>query len=323
MKSIVMAGGSGSRLRPLTCDLPKPMVPVMNRPLMEYTLELLKLHGINEVAATLQYMPEKIKDTLGDGSRYDVNLKYFVEEEPLGTAGSVKNAASFLDETFIVISGDALTDFNLSQAVEFHRRKGAIATLILTPVNNPLEYGVVITDPDGRITRFVEKPGWGEVFSDTVNTGIYILEPDVLSLFEPGQVFDFSKDLFPLLLDRKDPMFGYVMSGYWCDIGGIDQYCQAHYDVMNSMVNINLNAREVEPGLWLEDGVDIHPRSILQSPVYVGAESHIGARVFLRDSVVGSDNCLDEMASIKRGITWNKVCMERKSALRGGFSAGG
>jgi len=161
-------------LRPLTCDRPKPMVPVMNRPLMEYSVELLQKHGFRDIAVTLQYLPEQIRDHFGDGHRFGVNLHYFVEEEPLGTAGSVKNAAAMLDETFIVISGDALTDFDLTEAVEFHRARGAAATLILKSVENPLEYGLVMLEPDGRINRFLEKPGWGEVFSDTVNTGIYI-----------------------------------------------------------------------------------------------------------------------------------------------------
>jgi len=187
------------------------MVPVMNRPLMEYSVELLQKHGFRDIAVTLQYLPEQIRDHFGDGSRFGVNLHYFVEEEPLGTAGSVKNAASMLDETFIVVSGDALTDFDLTEAVHFHRARGAIATLVLKSVVDPLEYGVVMIDPDGRINRFLEKPGWGEVFSDTVNTGIYILEPDVLNLVEPGRMFDFSKDLFPRLLEMKKPLFGCVL----------------------------------------------------------------------------------------------------------------
>jgi len=173
MKAVIMAGGEGSRLRPLTCNRPKPMVPIFNKPMMAYIVELLKRHCINDVAVTLQYLPQDIRDYFGNGSEFGVNMKYFVEDYPLGTAGSVKNASSFLDDTFIVISGDALTDFDLSKAIDFHRRKGAMATLVLTRVKTPLEYGVVITSHDGSIKQFLEKPSWGEVFSDTVNTGIY------------------------------------------------------------------------------------------------------------------------------------------------------
>lgn len=312
-----MAGGSGSRLRPLTCELPKPMVPVMNRPLMEYTLELLHLHGFREVAATLQYLPEEIKNTLGDGSRFGLNMHYYTEEEPLGTAGSVKNAASFLDETFMVISGDALTDFDLSAALEFHRRKGALATLILTSVDTPLEYGIVITSADGCITRFVEKPGWGEVFSDTVNTGIYILEPEVLNLIEPGKMFDFSKDLFPILLERKEPLFGCVLPGYWCDIGNLEQYSRAHRDILEGKVALRLKAREAEKGIWLEEEVQLHPRVYIAPPVYIGTGSVLEARASVKESILGSGNLIEEQASAKRCIAWDGVCLGKKSAVRG------
>ncbi|NLI70332.1 MAG: NTP transferase domain-containing protein [Firmicutes bacterium] len=317
MKAIVMAGGSGSRLRPLTCALPKPMVPVMNRPLMEYTLELLYLHGFREVAATLQYLPGEIEDALGDGSRFGLNMHYYIEEEPLGTAGSVKNAAAFLDETFMVISGDALTDFDLSAAVEFHHRKGAMATLILTSVNTPLEYGIVITADDGRITRFVEKPGWGEVFSDTANTGIYILEPEVLDLIEPGKMFDFSKDLFPILLERKEPLFGCVLPGYWCDIGNLEQYSQAHRDILGGKVALRLAAREAEKGVWLEEGVLLHPHAKIVPPVYIGRDSVIEARASVQESIFGSGNFIGEQASAKRCIAWNGVSLGKKSVVRG------
>ncbi|HOL18079.1 MAG TPA: NDP-sugar synthase, partial [Bacillota bacterium] len=283
MKAVIMAGGEGSRLRPLTCDKPKPMVPVMNRPLMEYTVELLRLHGLRDIAVTLQYLPEQIKEHFGSGDSFGVNLHYFVEEEPLGTAGSVKNAASFLDETFIVISGDALTDFDLNEALYFHRARGAMATLVLKAVDNPLEYGVVMIDPDGRINRFLEKPGWGEVFSDTVNTGIYILEPEVLSLVEPGKMVDFSKDIFPRLLAQKEPLFGCVLDGFWCDVGDIREYLRAHRQVLEGKVCLRLNATEQERGIWLEEGVQLHPRAILQPPVYLGSGCSIGAGAQVKD----------------------------------------
>lgn len=203
MKAIIMAGGEGSRLRPLTCDRPKPLVPVLGKPIMEYGIELLKKHGIKDIGVTLQYLPNAIIDYFGDGSKWGVNLQYFLEEVPLGTAGSVKNAETFLDESFLVISGDALTDFNLSEIIAFHFKKQSLATIVLTVVSNPLEYGIVITDSANNITSFLEKPGWGEVFSDTVNTGIYVFEPDILKLIPEKTVFDFSKDLFPKILAKN------------------------------------------------------------------------------------------------------------------------
>lgn len=320
MKAVIMAGGEGSRLRPLTCDKPKPMVPVMNRPLMEYSVELLRRHGFYNIAVTLQYLPEQIKEHFGDGGRFGVNLRYYTEEEPLGTAGSVKNAAAFLDETFIVISGDALTDFDLTGTVEFHRARGALATLVLKSVESPLEYGVVMIEPDGRITRFLEKPGWGEVFSDTVNTGFYILEPEVLSLVEPGKMVDFSKDIFPLLLKQGNPLFGCVLDGFWCDIGDLKEYLRAHRQVLEGRVDIRLNAREVEKGIWLEENVQLHPRAQLQAPLYLGQGCAVDAAAQVKDgAVLGSYTRVDERASVKRGLTWEGVYIGKGAALRGGI----
>ena len=212
MKAVIMAGGEGTRLRPLTCNRPKPMVPVAGRPVMEHIVRLLKSHGMDKIAVTLQYLPDHICEYFGDGSQFDVRMRYYIENKPLGTAGSVKNAEDFLDETFLVISGDALTDVDLTKAISFHREKGAFATLILKRVDVPLEYGVVVTDGEGKIIRFLVKPGWGEVFSDTANTGIYILSPEIFDYYKKDQVFDFGRDLFPLLMKEKRSMYGYVMT---------------------------------------------------------------------------------------------------------------
>jgi mannose-1-phosphate guanylyltransferase/phosphomannomutase len=320
LKVIIMAGGEGARLRPLTCDRPKPMVPVMDRPMMEYIIELLKAHNLTDIGVTLQYLPQAIKDHFADGADFGVKLRYFIEDKPLGTAGSVKNASSFLNETFLVISGDALTDFDLDRAIDFHRRKGALATLVLTSVENPLEYGVVITDQEGRIKRFLEKPGWGEVFSDTVNTGIYILEPEVLDDIEPDVPFDFSKDLFPLLLKRGAPLFGCVLPGYWCDIGNLAQYQQAHIDILQGKIALNLAADELERGIWLGRGADVAPDAVLRAPVYIGSGTKIDTGVTIADcSVIGSRNLIDSGASVKRGITWPNVRIGRGAHLRGGI----
>ena len=193
-----MAGGEGSRLRPVTSNRPKPLVPICNQPIMEHILALLKRHGISEVVATLHYLAEEIQGYFGDGSDFGIPIRYSVEETPLGTAGSVKQAEDLLkDGTFFIVSGDALTDCDLTKAVEFHRQKGALATLILYRVASPLDFGVVITDDDGKVQRFLEKPSWSEVFSDTVNTGMYILEPRIFEAMEHGQNYDWSGDIFP------------------------------------------------------------------------------------------------------------------------------
>lgn len=318
MKAIIMAGGEGSRLRPLTCGRPKPLVPVLNRPVMAHIIELLRKNGIIDIGVTLQYQPEAIRDYFSNGAEYGVNLRYFVEETPLGTAGSVKNAAGFLDETFLVISGDALTDLNLSQAVDFHKKQGSLATLVLTKVACPLEYGVVITGKDGKIRRFLEKPGWSEVFSDTVNTGIYVLEPEVLEYVVPGKKTDFSQDLFPLLLKKRMPLFGIVLAGYWCDIGDLTQYLLSQHAALSGKINISMPGTEVVPGVWVEKGALINPAASIKGPVLIGADCQLGAGAMLEPFTVLGHGCLvQERASIKRSVLWNNVYVGSGAALRG------
>ncbi len=313
-----MAGGKGTRLRPLTCGRPKPMVPVINRPMMEHIIMLLKRHNITDICSTLFYMPEVIKEYFGDGTEFNVNMSYFVEETPLGTAGSVKNAEKSLDDTFLVISGDALTDINLQEAIAFHRLKGAIATIILTRVKTPLEYGIVITEEDGRIKQFLEKPGWSQVFSDTVNTGIYILEPEVLSLFDKGEPFDFSKDLFPILLKKGAPLYGYVSTGYWSDIGNIDQYRESHYDFLNGKIDLPLDGIQIQRGVWLGNNVVISGDVEIEGPVWIGNNVRIkkGTRISSHN-VIGNNVIIDERSTVKRSIIWNDTYVGREVQLSG------
>ena len=232
------------------------MVPLVNRPMLEHILLLLKRHGVTDVILTVQYMASFIQNQIGNGSDLGMNVTYSVEEHPLGTAGSVRQAAESLDDTFLVISGDALTDFNLDAIVAYHKERRAMATLTLYRVPNPLEYGVVVTAEDGSIRQFQEKPSWSEVVSDTINTGIYVLEPSIFEYYERDQVFDFSKDLFPVLLKAEKPLFGYVAEGYWTDVGSIEEYVRATRDVLTGKVEIDWNAEQVD-GTWRE----LEPRS--------------------------------------------------------------
>lgn len=318
MKAVIMAGGKGTRLRPLTCAIPKPMVPLLGKPVMAYGIELLKRHGIRDIAVTLQHLPDAIRNHFEDGAAYGVHLHYFEEETPLGTAGSVKNAEAFLDETFVVVSGDALTDFDLEPAIRFHRARGAVATIVLTHVENPLEYGVVITDADGRIRRFLEKPGWGEVFSDKVNTGIYILEPCIFSFYEKNREFDFSKDLFPLLMARGEPLYGYVAEGYWSDIGNLAQYRQAQFDLLDGKVNVTLPGREIAPGVRAEAGVVIEDGATVVGPAFLGRDVRVQRGAVIDGyTVIGSGSILKAGASVKRSILWDRVVVEGGAELRG------
>ncbi|MDN5347152.1 MAG: mannose-phosphate guanylyltransferase / phosphomannomutase [Clostridia bacterium] len=318
MKAVIMAGGEGSRLRPLTCKRPKPLVPIANRPVMEYCVELLRQHNIRDIAVTLQYLPGLIEEYFGDGTDFGVRLHYFIEETPLGTAGSVKNAAPFLDETFVVISGDALTDFDLSSVLAWHREKGALATLVLTTVDNPLEYGIVITNPDGSIRSFLEKPSWGEVFSDRVNTGIYVLEPEILEYIPEGKAFDFSKDLFPLLLKQGRPLFGLVLDGYWCDVGNLTQYRQAHIDILSGRVKVSLIGEDRGNGIVAGEGAEIDPAAEIEGPVLLGGYCRLGPGCKIGPyTVLGPFTQVEGGASLKRAVLWDNVYIGRGASLRG------
>lgn len=318
MRAVLMAGGSGTRLRPLTCDLPKPMVPILNRPIAEHIINLLKRHRINEVIATLHYLPDSMRDYFQDGSNFGIQMTYAVEEDqPLGTAGCVKNVAELLDSTFLVISGDSITDFDLQAAIDFHRQKKSKATLILTRVPNPLEFGVVITDEDQRISRFLEKPSSSEIFSDTVNTGTYILEPEVLDYLPANQESDFSKDLFPLLLEKGEPMYGYVAEGYWCDVGHLDAYRDAQYDGLMGQVNLKIAYEERSPGIWIGHNTYIDSSATIEPPVLIGHNCRIGARVMIDSGTVIGDNVtIGADADLKRPIIWNGAIVGEEAHLR-------
>jgi nucleotidyltransferase len=270
MKAVVMAGGEGTRLRPLTINRPKPMVSLVDRPVMQHIIELLKLHGITDIIITVQYLANVIQDYYGDGSAYGVNITYSLEEVPLGTAGSVKNAEHLLTEPFLVISGDALTDFNLTQIIEYHIASGATATITLTRVANPLDYGVIITDEQGRIRQLLEKPSWGEVFSDTVNTGIYVFNPEIFSYIERGKVTDWSKDVFPRMLHRNDRLYGYIANGYWTDVGTIEEYMRACSDYLSGKVNLPRIGHNIGGDIWIDRDAEIAPDAQLHGPIYLG-----------------------------------------------------
>ncbi|MBL0386289.1 NTP transferase domain-containing protein [Tumebacillus sp. ITR2] len=318
MKAVILAGGKGSRLRPLTCNKPKPMVPLLGRPCMAYTLDLLRRTGIQDIGVTLQYMPDSIRNYFGDGHEHGVRMRYFEETSPLGTAGSVKNAAAFLDETFVVISGDALTDFHLLDAIRYHKEKGSLATIVLTRVETPLEYGVAITEPDGRIVRFLEKPSWGEVFSDTVNTGIYIFEREILDFIPDSQEFDFSKDLFPHLMNNGHDLYGYVADGYWSDIGNLAQYRQTQFDMLEGRVHVDIHGQRVAPRVWIGQGVRMADDVVLEEPCYIGRETVIGEGVTIGPyTVIGEGNILQSGASLKRTVIWNHNYVGEGVELRG------
>ena len=314
-----MAGGEGTRLRPMTANQPKPLLPVVNQPIMEHVLRLLRRHGFTETVVTVQFLASLVRNYFGDGEELGMSLQYATEEMPLGTAGSVKNAEDALhDERFLVISGDALTDIDLSAMVRFHQERNALVTVGLKRVPNPLEFGIIIADEEGRVQRFLEKPTWGQVFSDTVNTGIYVMEPEVLDLVAVGEVVDWSGDVFPSLLKEEAPLYGYVADGYWEDVGTHDSYLKVQADVLSKKVEAEIDGFEVAPGVWVAEGAEVDPEAVLKGPLYVGDYAKVEGGAELREfTVLGSNVVVKEGAFLHRAVVHDNVFVGPSTNLRG------
>jgi mannose-1-phosphate guanylyltransferase/phosphomannomutase len=318
VKAVVMAGGEGTRLRPLTSNQPKPMVPIVGKPCMEHILELLREHGMTEVIVTVAFLPQAIRSYFGAGDTLGMQIEYSVEESPLGTAGSVRLAARQLEDTFLVISGDALCDLDLSELVAFHKERGAAVTIGLKSVDNPLEFGIVVTDEEGRVERFLEKPSWGQVFSDTINTGIYVLEPEVLKHVPSDRPYDFSKELFPYLLEMGRPLYGYVMDGYWQDIGNLDQYRQANFDALEENVRLNIPGIRIRGNVWLGEGVELADLDQVEGPALLGNYCRVapGAEVGSH-SVLSNSVTLRERSRTTRSVIEASTHIGRSALIEG------
>ncbi len=318
MKAVIMAGGFGTRIQPLTSNIPKPMIPLVNRPIMLHIVELLKKHNITDLVMLLYHQPDVIKNFFRDGTDFGVKITYVTPLQDLGTAGAVKSAEKFLDERFLIISGDLLTDFNLQKVIDFHAENKALATITLTSVKDPLQFGVVITDKHKRITQFLEKPGWGEVISDTINTGIYLLEPEIFKYIPAAENFDFSQDLFPLLLKNKAQLFGYPVKGYWRDIGNTDSYREAHHDIFRGKTNVRIDEpKQDQVGKDLRIGVDarIDDHAILEGTVVVGDNTQILGGAQLKDSVVGRNCTIEAGVRLTRCVIWDNVYLKKGAKL--------
>src|SRR3954471_11578982 len=319
MRAVVMAGGEGTRLRPMTANQPKPLLPVVNRLIMEHVLRLLKRHGFHETVVTVHFLAALVRNYFGDGEELGMDLTYATEETPRGTAGSVKNAeAARRDEPFLVISGDALTDIDLTDMVRFHRERGALVTIGLKRVPDPLEFGIIIVDEEGRIDRFLEKPTWGQVFSDTVNTGIYVMEPEVFEHVADNDVVDWSGDVFPQLVKAGAPLYGYVADGYWEDVGTFESYLKAQADVLNRQVDVELEGFELSPGVWQAEGAEVDPEAVLKGPLFIGDYAKIDAGAELREyTVLGSNVVVKGGAFLHRAVVHDNVFIGPSVNLRG------
>jgi len=300
MKAMVLAAGLGTRLRPLTYEITKPMVPVLDRPVMEHIVELLGKHGFDEVIANLHYFPDSIREYFGE------RLEYRVEEELLGTAGGVRGCADFFgDEPFLVISGDALTDIDLTRFVERHRSSGGVATLAVKKVADTSEYGVVLHDSDGRITGFQEKPAPEEALSDLGNCGIYMFEPKIFDYFPARPFVDWANDVFPVLLENDVPFHIHELQEYWNDVGSLAELRQGTFDALRGELHLGVEGTEISPGVTVADGRELGPDVEVEGPVWIGADVRVGAGARLMGPVVLGDGAVvGERAQLRESIVF-------------------
>jgi len=329
MKAVVMAGGFGTRIQPLTNSIPKPMLPILNKPMMEHIIKKLKSVGINEVVVLLYFKPEVIQNYFKDGSDLGIKINYVLPDDDYGTAGAVKKAQKYLDERFIVVSGDLVTDFDFKEIIGFHDAVNSKLTITLTSVEDPLQFGVVITDKDGKILRFLEKPGWGEVFSDTINTGIYVIEPEILDYIPDNIPFDFSKDLFPKLMKEGVTLYGYNAKGYWRDVGNPESYREVNKDILKEKVRIDFEGEklvypsgvlytktkdlpaslEIVGKVVLDENVKLEDNITLEN-VVIGKNCRIGKNTYIKDSVLWSDVKIGSSCRFLNSVICNNNIIE-------------
>jgi mannose-1-phosphate guanylyltransferase len=318
MKAVILVGGEGTRLRPLTFNTTKAMVPILNIPFLEYVLRYLREHGIRNVILAMSYLPDRIQKQLGDGSELGVNISYAVEKEPLGTGGAIKNAAADLNEPFFVLNGDVLTSIDLAAMMKLHRKVKPKVSIALTPVDNPTIYGVVETDHKDMVERFVEKPGLDEVTTNMINAGIYIIDPEVLGYIPPATPSMVERHLFPLLLEKGEPILGYPSDSYWIDIGTPEKYLKAHHDLLSGEApalaaywnNLDQQTRR-------EGESQIHQSALIEGPVLVGEGCTVAKWVVLKGPAVLGPGCqIAEGACVEGSVLWQGVKVGKKALLR-------
>ena len=317
-----MAGGKGSRIRPLTLSRPKPLIPVANRPMIEYIVGKIKKSGFNELVVTLSYLKSQIKKLLK--KKYpDLNIKYSVEKNPLGTAGGVKKASKHINDTFFVLSGDVLVDVDLNEVLHFHKKNNALATMVLTPVEDPSQYGIAVLDDNNQIIKFLEKPSPHEVFSKIANTGTYVLEPEILDYITNKRETDFSNNVFPQLLEEKAGMYGFVHRGYWNDLGRPKTYLQANYDVLNRKIKPEPYGKKLVEGvgrlgdMWVGEGADIKNKIRLIGPVVIGSDCVIEKNCVIgKNTIIGDNVHLEKNTTVKGSVIFPDSKVKEGSYLK-------
>ncbi|WP_431062424.1 sugar phosphate nucleotidyltransferase [Methanobacterium sp.] len=318
-----MAGGKGNRIRPLTLSRPKPLIPIANRPMIEYIIEKLKISGYNDIVVTLSYLKNQIKSLL-EKDYPELNINYSVEKQPLGTAGGVKNAGKYIDDTFFVLSGDVLVDMDLNELLHFHKKNKALATMLLTPVDNPSHFGIAVLDDNNQIIKFLEKPSPQEVFSKIANTGTYILEPEIFDYIDTKKSeVDFSQDVFPQLIEEHARIYGYVLKSYWNDVGRPKTYLQANYDVLNKKTGYEPSGKKLKEGvgrlgdIWIGKNVEIDEKVRIIGPVAIGDSSVIERGCTLgKNTVIGENTYLEKSSTIKGSVIFPDSTIKASSCLK-------
>jgi len=321
MKAVVMAGGFGTRIQPLTHSCPKPMLPIANRPMMEHTMMTLKDLGITEFIVLLYFKPEIIKDYFKDGSDFGIKISYVTPDDDYGTAGAVKLARELIeDDNFIIISGDLVTDFDFQKLFDFHASKKAKLSIGLTSVENPLQFGVVIANSDNVIEKFLEKPSWGEVFSDTINTGIYIIEPEILKFIPKGENFDFAKDLFPTLMKKGIPLMGYNLSGYWRDVGNPESYREVYDDILKDRVKFKIPGIKTtfpDGTLYSDTPYKLDKSIEIIGKVVLGKDVVLKKNIKLNNTVIGNNVTIGSDSNIRNSVLWNDIKIGKNAKFDG------
>lgn len=317
MQAVILVGGQGTRLRPLTLTVPKPMLPLMNRPFLDFQIQLCKRHGIDDIILSTAYLPEVFEEYFGDGGRLGVRLTYVTEDEPLDTCGAVKNVEEHIEGPFLVFNGDILTDLDLTNLIAYHRDKGGKATLTLTRVEDPTAYGLVPLDRQGRIKEFLEKPSWDQVVTDLINAGTYVLEPEVLRRVPEAEPYSFERQLFPDLLDDGEPMYGFANDSYWMDIGTPLKYLQAHYDILARKLPFDFSGQEIRPSVWVSGEAEVSSRASVFGPTVIGPGCRIADHATVSSRcVLGPDCSVEEGAHLEGAVLHAGCVVGAESVLR-------
>ena len=317
MKAVILVGGLGTRLRPLTCNTPKPMIPLVNQPFIEHMLTNLREQGVTEVILAVQYLADRFRSSLGDGSQFGLKVHVIEEPEARGTAGAVKNVEHMLDGTTFVFNGDVMTDLDLRAMLAYHQERASKLTIALTPVEDPTAFGLVETEQDGRIRRFIEKPRVDEITTNMINAGTYLIEPELFRYVPPGQFYMFERGLFPVVLQTGDPMFGYPSRAYWTDIGKPQTYLEVHHDILMGKVRYNMRGKEIDTRVWAEGDVEIDPSAQIVGPVVLGAGVKIGPRTqIIGPTVIGAGCVIGAETRIEGSVLWGENRIEDGAVLR-------